>query len=360
MSVYSIYNVAENLCGQTVGNWHVGAKYSHPASSGGNFSVGYEAANISTGEKGFLKALDYSSAMGHPDTVDRLNAMTAAYIFERDLLNKCSNKRLKYIIRIVDSGQFVLPAEQYPHGTIVPYPQVDYIVLEMADRSIRNMIDLSVAFDYAWALRSLHNVAVGIEEMHGIQVAHQDIKPSNVLLFDEKQISKLGDVGRASSLETPAKHDEFPCAGDPIYSPFEQLYGDVDRDWKVRRYSCDMFMFGNLIMTYFNNISITAAVMNKLPENSWPRNWGDTYSDILPQIEKAFAECLDDFNHNVDESLRAELVEIIRQLCCPDISKRGDMKNSHLSGGQQYSLRRYITKLDLLASKWELQLKRGV
>lgn len=29
----------------------------------------------------------------------------------------------------------------------------------------------------------MHNIAVGIQEMHGVQIAHQDINPSNVLLL---------------------------------------------------------------------------------------------------------------------------------------------------------------------------------
>lgn len=350
-----IFNLADNLEGQTIGPWKVEKKFPHKPSSGGTFSVGYEVSNAS-GEKGFLKALDYSSAFRSASIVDTLNGMTNAYIFERDLLSRCCDKKLKYIVRIVDCGQFSLPQDQYPAG-ITFCPPVDYMVLEMADRSVRNLIDLSQLFDYAWALRSLHNVAVGIEEMHGIQIAHQDIKPSNVLLFDKKHLSKLGDVGRSSSMTVLAEHDKYNYAGDGTYSPFEQLYGEINPDWKIRRYSCDMFMFGNLIMTYFNNISITTAVISKLPISCSPKNWGDTYHAIRPQIENAFSECVEDFNHNIDEELRDELINMIKQLCCPDISKRGDLKNSHL-GSQQYSLRRYISRLDYWAKKYEYQLKK--
>lgn len=352
-----IYNLADNLTGLTIGEWSVQRKISHKPSSGGNFSVGYEVLS-SNGQKGFLKALDYSSAFKSTSPVDSLNSMTSAYIFERDLLLKCSSSRLRYIVKIIDCGTYSLPEDQYPDG-IVFSPSVDYMVLELADSSIRSLIDLSQAFDYAWALRSLHNIAVGIEEMHGIQIAHQDIKPSNILLFSQENRSKLGDVGRSSSLTTPAIHDTFPCAGDCTYSPFEQLYGEVNPDWKIRRYSCDMFMFGNLIMTYFNNISITTAVLNKLPPSCWPQNWGDTYANILPQIENAFSECIENFNHKVEKELRMELIDMIKQLCYPDVSKRGDMKNSHMRS-QQYSLRRYVSKLDVLSRKYEYRLKKVI
>ena len=351
------FNLADNLVGHTIGRWTVDSKISHKPSSGGTFSVGYEVTDVQ-GHKGFLKALDYSAAFGQPRQADMLNHMTSAYIFERDLLEQCSDKRLRYVVRIIDYGQYTATPDQLPAGVTFCLP-VDYIVLEMADNSVRSLIDLSKKFDYAWALRSLHNVAVGIEEMHGIQIAHQDIKPSNVLLFDSQHVSKLGDVGRSSSLAMPAEHDKFATAGDRSYSPFEQLYGEIQPDWKIRRFSCDMFMFGNLVMTYFNNISITMAVINKLPNSNWPGTWGDTYSAILSQIQNAFSECLIDFNHNIDNDLRNELVSMVQQLCCPEVSMRGDLKNAHL-GSQQYSLRRFISRLDVLAKKYEYQIKKVI
>lgn len=351
------FNLAKNLVGRTVGQWIVDREILNKGSTGGNFSVGYEVHNAA-GQRGFLKALDYSAAFKSADPVQSINSMSSAYLFERTLLTQCTQKRLRHIVRIIDYGRFTVSQDQLPPGKISPYP-LEYLVMEMADFSVRSLIDLSRAFDNAWALRSLHNVAVGIEEMHSIQVAHQDIKPSNVLFFNKEHTSKLGDVGRSSSMTMPAKHDEFDCAGDMSYSPFEQLYGENHTNWKIRRFSCDMFMFGNLIMTYFNNVSVTMAVLNRLPSTSLPNQWGDTYKSLLPQLETAFAECLSGFNHSIDCELRTELVAMVQQLCCPDIAMRGDLKNSHL-GTQQYSLQRYVTKLDLLARKYEYHIKQVI
>lgn len=351
-------NLAQSLEGYSCGKWKIIKKVRHEATTGGHFSVGYDVVD-DLGNTGFLKALDFSEAFLSKSPIDSLKSMTEAYTYERDLLNKCSGKNFRYVVRIVDHGVFHLDPADCPPDKYVPYPDVYYIVLEKADESARNLIDLSKAFDYAWALRSLHNVSVAIEEMHGIQIAHQDIKPSNVLLFDSKKISKITDFGRSSDFEKAAEHDVLNCAGDKTYSPFEQLYGDINPDWKTRRFSCDMFMFGNLIMTYFNNISITTSVLKQLPDNMWPGKWGDTYHAILPQIELAFAKCLESFNTQIDLDLRCELIEMIKQLCHPDISKRGDLKNAHM-GSQQYSLRRYTSKLDLLARKWEYSFEKVV
>ena len=348
------YNLAQNLEGHTLGDWYVCKKYDHKSSTGGFFSIGYEVKNTKSGNKAFLKALEYSSAFNSPNFADILNSMTAAYIFERDLLNKCRDKHLKYVIRILDCGDYSITKEQYPDRMVI-YPNINYIVLEMADNSMRNMIELSSTIDYSWILRSLHNTAVAINEMHTNLIAHQDIKPSNVLFFNQNNLSKLGDVGRSSVMGTHVEHDDYIFAGDYSYAPFELLYGYQESDWKARRFSCDMFMFGNLIMTYFNGISLTNAVINRLPQDLKPNYWNDKYENILPLIEEKFSECLDLFNTSIDSKLRNEMISLITQLCCPNPKRRGDLKNS---GSQQYSMVRYISKLDLLARKYEFKLKR--
>ena len=39
------FNLADNLVGHTIGSWTVNSKISHKPSSGGTFSVGYEATD---------------------------------------------------------------------------------------------------------------------------------------------------------------------------------------------------------------------------------------------------------------------------------------------------------------------------
>lgn len=351
-----VFNIAENLEQYNVNGWHVLEKLQSKGTTGGNFSIGYVVVN-EDGVKGFLKALDYSRALRSIDSAQALQAMTNAYIFERDLLKKCCDKKLHYVVKLLDAGHFQLDETQVPEDLYIVSLAVDYIVLEYADTSLRTIIDLSQSFDYAWALRSLHNIAVGISELHGIQVAHQDIKPSNILVFKKENSSKLGDMGRSSDLGRPVKHDELKCAGDCNYSPFEQLYGEVLEDWKLRRYSCDMFMFGNLIMLYFNNISVTNAVLNNLPPEQHYTVWGDSYQAVRPFIDNAFAKCVDQFNEGIDSELRKELMTMVCQMCNPDVAKRGDLSKAHLYA-QQYSLERYISRLDFLAKKYEYKFKK--
>ena len=60
---------------------------------------------------------------------------------------------------------------------------VQYLIFEKADGDARSFLNASSAFDLAWSLRALHHVTVGLRQMHQSRMAHQDLKPSNVLLF---------------------------------------------------------------------------------------------------------------------------------------------------------------------------------
>jgi serine/threonine protein kinase len=332
---------AKDLLGHMINGWKVIDKIKKSASdTGGNFSIGYLVQQ--DGVIAFLKALDYSNAFGCNNQAQILNNMTNAYLAEKEILESCNGKRMKYVIRILDAGN---------------YKGIDYLIFERADYTVHSLIDVSLKFDYAWSLRSLHNIATGVNELHTILIAHQDIKPSNVLMFNNNSLSKLGDVGRASSKTIKVEHDEYACAGDRSYSPFEQLFGHIESDWMTRRFSCDMFMFGNLIYTYYNNISIVGAVFNKLPEDT---RFGIgknryTYESILPQLQYGFDEALNQFNkHLPDEQLRNELILLIRKLCNPNIVERGE---PNIKGPERFSLYKTISKLDYLSKMYEYKLR---
>ena len=79
---------AEKLSGVILPRgWSV-AKKVNPGygATGGNFSSTYEVVHES-GKKAFLKALDYSVAFRAPDVPAALQALTAAFVFERELLD---------------------------------------------------------------------------------------------------------------------------------------------------------------------------------------------------------------------------------------------------------------------------------
>jgi len=61
--------------------------------TGGRFSQSY-IVESETGERAFLKALDYQEALYSPDPALALKPLTEAFIFERDLLERCKERRI--------------------------------------------------------------------------------------------------------------------------------------------------------------------------------------------------------------------------------------------------------------------------
>ena len=348
------FECASHLLGKTLNaKWKVVKKMEkEPSDTGGYFSIGYIVEGVE-GKDAFLKAIDLHDAFSQPDIMLALGSMTKAYEFEVKLLDKCIGSNLRYVVKLLDWGQYSEPEFAFP---------VPYMVFECAETSARKYLDISRKIDFAWTLRSLHNVAVALDELHSVHIAHQDVKPSNVMLFENKHISKMGDVGRSSLLGEKAPHDNFECAGDKTYSSLEQLYGWTDSDWEIRRYSSDMYMFGNLIYTYFNGVSLNYSILNRLKQEYRPKSlgglYGGTYNDILPMLVYVFDIVINEFNNSISSELREELMNLVKQLCHPDYVKcRGDLKQN---GAQRYSMERFISKLDWLCNKYEYELKKGL
>jgi Protein kinase domain len=183
-----LLTAAEQLRGRTLkGGWRVLDRIEmSPTATGGRFSVCY-LAESETGQKAFLKALDFSEALDAPDPARALQAMTEAYNFERDLLAKCGDRNMDRVVRAIDDGSIRIDGA--PAGGVV-----QYLILELADRDVRLHLAFAGQVDLAWKLRSLHHIATGLMQLHSAGIAHQDVKPSNVLVFEQKT-SKVGGFG---------------------------------------------------------------------------------------------------------------------------------------------------------------------
>ena len=312
--------------------------------TGGRFSISYIVQSVD-GDKAFLKAMDYRKALESPDPARALQHMTAAYNFERDILEKCKSYRLSRIVRVLDSGK--LPPQDGDLSSVV-----EYLIFECARGDIRSFVTFNKNFDKAWALRTIHQTAVALHQLHSAEMAHQDLKPSNLLIFEDDRL-KLADLGRAFDRYNSAPHDELTCAGDPTYAPPELLYGHAPENWQIRRFGCDLYLLGSLIVFFYTGTSMTHLLFMRLHENHFFDKWkGTLYSEVLPYLDRAFAEIIREFRTNFGD----DITDMVKQLCNPDPRLRGHPKNFQ-SEGNKYSLERYISALDLLARKAEWSLK---
>jgi eukaryotic-like serine/threonine-protein kinase len=316
-----------------------------PNATGGHFSKGYIAVH-QDGRRGFLKAMDYTAALQSPNTAEVLLAMTNAYVFEKTLCTKCAH--LSRIARALDAGSIqVNPANAYS--------KVEYLIFELATGDIRAHLDRQAALDVVFVMKTLHHVATALQQLHRADIAHQDLKPSNVLVFSAAEGSKICDLGRAWDRNAPGPHDGLPIAGDRTYAPIELMYGAVSSDQRARRFGCDMYHLGSLIVFMFARAHNTALVVGNLEPIHRPAFWGGSYADVLPFIQAASEVALHQFASHVPEFLRAELRRVVGELCNPDLGRRG---HPHNRGATQFSLERYISLFDRLSDLARLGLMK--
>ena len=320
-----------------------------PNATGGHCSTGYVVEN-KDGRKGYLKAMDYFEAFQQPNTAELLKRMTEAYLFEKSVCERCKDRAIRRVVHAIDSGTI-----QAESGN--PYSKVEYLIFDLADGDIRAHLDAQQKFDVAFALRTLHNVSVGLEQLHRADMAHQDLKPSNVLVFERDGVSKIADLGRAWCKTQPSPYDDRNIPGDTTHSALELLYGEISSDARTRRFGSDMYNLGSLAVFFFTRMHLNGLLGMHLAPSHQPFSWGGSYATVLPYIEAAFAEALNDFASHVPDFLEGDMRQIVCQLCDPNPATRGHPLNrqGHV---EQLSLERYISWFNLLAARAERALNQ--
>jgi eukaryotic-like serine/threonine-protein kinase len=320
--------------------WHVAERLDRSLdATGGTFSVSYIVKN-SNGSTGFLKALDFSGAIKSLDPTSALKPLIDAYQFERGLLQECKQRKMDRVVQALADGS--VKVDDSDIGV------VQYLIFEDGDCDLRARLHLLGEFEVAWKLRSLHHIATGLNQLHSRQIAHQDLKPSNVVVF-KGTTSKLADLGCASVKGVGGPRDGKPFAGDPGYAPIEALYGHEEPEWTIRRQGGDFWHLGSMVVFLFTGLTMNGLIQGEIPEPMLPRNWKDSYPDVLPYVQDAFGRSVEIFGQHIkNDKLRNELQVIVRQLCNPTPALRGNPSNNG-HGGRLLDIQRYMSKFNLLA-----------
>lgn len=338
-------NAANNLLSRELQTgWKVIEKIEKPDNATGSFfSVCYKVKKDA--DICFLKAFDFARffqiAEPGKKIVEIMTDMLNAYRYEKQLSDFCKGHHVTKVLFVKEAGE-----ENIIGHTISIVP---YLIFDLAEGDVRKSLLFSEKLDIAWRMKSLHDIAVGLMQLHQIEVAHQDLKPSNILIF--KGESKIGDLGRSICRSISSPYDKLPFAGDFNYAPPEIMYGNYISDWHKRVFATDCYLMGSMVVYYFLGISMSALLSKYIPPVFRYDTWHGEFGEIKPYLIDAFSNTLDEFEKSIhNDALKEELRWLVEKLCYPIPEERGHPKNI-LSLGSSYNLERFVSKFDLLHKK---------
>lgn len=296
------------------------------------------------GEEAFVKAFDFRQADIDTDPKS-LESMLREFNHERDVHELCRDRKLARITRIHEASK-----------VIVDKQAVHFLICEYAPQSLREAHPPGEESIPAWErFEALRQVAAGIAQLHGVGVAHQDIKPSNAVACVSGNV-KVADLGSSSCrMLPPAPHDLLSFCGQPNYAPYELLYNFHGNCWIQRRVGCDMFLLGNLIYTSFAGHSLSAMFMHIL-RAELRHDKTDDYALALPFLIEIHNEYVPQFvEQTFPPKVHKDVTGLLLSMCHPDPRVRGLALNRHTA--VQYGLERCISALNLMAMKCRIGAK---
>lgn len=331
----------------TAGGWVIVEKIKFPPDhTGGYFS---ESFFVERGkERAFLKLMDITNF----GDLQELLAGLAGFSYETKLISHTTDRGLSRVVNLLESGEL----EVDPGNPIAVLRRLPYLVFERGVGDIRRTVDVSAAVSEQWRFCVLHKTAAGLLQLHQANIAHQDLKPSNVIQIADDNL-KLGDLGRSSMRGNAAPHDGLSVAGAHSYAPFELTYSYVLPDWIERRIATDVFHMGCLAVFVFTNIVLPAAVYSRLEPAYQPGTWGDSYEGVVPHLKAALARTLAEISNDFPVAFRHDLSALVADMCNPDPLKRGSGNKSGSSIGTTLWLQKYVSRFDLLEKRSRMNSK---
>ncbi len=320
-----------NLQGITLASgWKITQQLPRAAdATGGNFGVGYIATR--DGETAFVKAIDFVLAMRSTDPVQALADMTNDALFERNVLEYCTSKGMSHVLRFFGSEYVTLNPNDLMSRVLC-------IVMEVGDRDLRRERSMVANPSCVWTLKVMSDIALALTQLHRGGIAHQDLKPSNVIAVSngqpDSQVMKIGDLGRVTRQGEKGPFDHYPWPGDPSYTPPEIWYSHYPSDWNDKREAADAYMLGSILVFLCTGVTLQTLVVPLIPHQYHPRNWGGAFDkDLIPVLLNFHAVVLETKVRPVlMPEIADELMKIAYELTHPDPKTRGDVQARRVVG----------------------------
>ncbi|XP_062389182.1 serine/threonine-protein kinase SBK1 [Sardina pilchardus] len=154
--------------------------------------------------------------------------------------------KLKSFLREYSISLYLSPCPYIINMHGIAFETDDYYIFAQEYASAGDLFDIippQVGLPEAVAKRCVHQVAIGLDFLHGRKLVHRDIKPENVLIFDrECRKVKLSDFGMTRRAGSPVKR----VSGTIPYTAPE-LCDASRRDGFLVEPSTDVWAFGVLL-----------------------------------------------------------------------------------------------------------------
>lgn len=318
----------------------------------GKFSVCYMVEK--DGQQRFMKVMDINEHIHRlgpdADLADAFKTVLDQYTYERDVCIFCKDKHLTNVTVVLYSGD-----ENLDENTFVP---MYYLIFEKADGDVIDAMMDSAKLDFAWRLRSLHSVAVGLQQLHTAGITHEDIKPSNILTFDGKETTKVGDLGCSTCESIRSPFEENPFPGDHNYAPPERAYHYHIGDLKLSKKLTDCYLLASLITFYITGESLNALIFDYVPESHKPQFFNGQFKDVKDYLDVAFSKALERIKEDIPfVELEDTIIGIIRQMGDPDPERRCRILETNVQSTRS-QIEKTITSLDLACTRAERLIQK--
>lgn len=339
------------LLGKTLDSgWTLVEQFAPAAhATGGTFGVGYKATRGD--EIAFVKAVDFVAALTHPEPLLALQSLLAEASFEKEVLAFCADQKMSRVLKFLGHEYF------NPGNPADAHNRVSCLVMELGRDDLRGMVKKTAVRSFTWNLQVMRDVAQALAQLHRGGIAHQDIKPSNVITVDgvtgaaASQV-KVGDLGRVVRRDQPGPFNGLAWPGDTRYMPPERWYGYVPADWTDAREASDAYMLGSLLLFLCTGTSLQVLVFQAIPEPFRPGTWmGGFDQDLLAVLQDAHAKTL--ATHlipAVPTQFKDEVLALAGALTNPNPTARGDPR-ARRQLGRPVGIDRLYQRFMALAAK---------
>lgn len=215
-------------------------------------------------------------------------------------------------------------------GVPVPLPlPVRYLVVELADACLSDIVVERNALDWASRLGLFRDVVLGVHQMHLQRLVHRDLKSDNVLLrIGPKNATDalVADLGRGRDTRLPTRFlSEAYLAGrgDFRFAPPE-LLNLIGLDDAAMFRRADLFLVGSVLFELATGQGITSivygdprAILSQAATiDSADRGveYRSRVADTRALFQPAFELAEDEFS----PAIRNEAGRLLRQLCDPE------------------------------------------